>query len=389
MDKNIFKLFLCFFLIFCTNVYANELSEKGIKINNVDVTEKIKIIDDVPYIWLRELGSYSEDFSSNYAMGSSWGFVDGNYFKVSVNSNEVYAREERLFTKKPILMEDRLYISLEAFAFILEYDYKETDSFYLVDNFFVDKDYMFMQSQLIAHAMGGIDGVTITNSKEAFLYNYENGFKVFEVDFLYTDDLELIAIHDFYNPYLTTEGYEYGYEVKDGLTYDEFKENSIFGYYTPLSFEDIANLMVEHEDMYIVTDTKYTEDTFIRKQFNDIVEIANGIDPSILDRIVPQIYNYEMYYKINEIYDFKEYIFTLYQLPVLEYDRLINFVYENGIGIVTSDVSRASIELIDGLDDYNIKVYVHTINDENSMMELFNRGVYGIYTDFIKPLDFY
>ena len=48
----------------------------------------------------------------------------------------------------------------------------------------------------IAHASGGINGLTYLNSLETLNYNYELGHRYFEVDFSWTQDDELVLIHD-------------------------------------------------------------------------------------------------------------------------------------------------------------------------------------------------
>ncbi len=44
------------------------------------------------------------------------------------------------------------------------------------------------QNPLIAHALGEADGKIETNSKEAFLTSWQNGFRAVEADFTYTSD---------------------------------------------------------------------------------------------------------------------------------------------------------------------------------------------------------
>ena len=50
--------------------------------------------------------------------------------------------------------------------------------------------------KLIAHAAGGIDRFPYTNSKEAYLNSYKNGFRLFEIDISITSDEKLVARHD-------------------------------------------------------------------------------------------------------------------------------------------------------------------------------------------------
>lgn len=77
----------------------------------------------------------------------------------------------------------------------------------------------------IAHALGGIDGQTYTNSKEAIENSYNKGVRLFEVDVKLTSDNKLVCVHGWSKK---------DYEEKLGITYNE--ENSI------MSYEQLKNL---------------------------------------------------------------------------------------------------------------------------------------------------
>jgi glycerophosphoryl diester phosphodiesterase len=138
----------------------------------------------------------------------------------------------------------------------------------------------------IAHALGGVGNDIHINSVDAFNLSYQKGFKVFETDLTLTSDDKLVANHDWS-----------GYQTPP--TYAEFMKNKVYGKYTPTDAQEILDLLEKHPDMYLVTDTKETDPLLIRKQFTKIVEIAKQIDPSILDRIIPEIYTPQMYNVVN------------------------------------------------------------------------------------------
>ncbi|OAB37747.1 hypothetical protein PMSD_09330 [Paenibacillus macquariensis subsp. defensor] len=54
----------------------------------------------------------------------------------------------------------------------------------------------FTDYKLISHAMGSIQNQAYTNSYEAFVANYEQGNRVFEVDLLLTEDHQVVARHE-------------------------------------------------------------------------------------------------------------------------------------------------------------------------------------------------
>ena len=62
-------------------------------------------------------------------------------------------------------------------------------------NVIENDSYDWTKYDLIAHAGGGIDEKTYTNSVEAFKLNYENGFRLFEFDIAITSENILVARH--------------------------------------------------------------------------------------------------------------------------------------------------------------------------------------------------
>ena len=55
----------------------------------------------------------------------------------------------------------------------------------------------YEQNRLVAHALGAIEDKKETNSKEAFIHSWENGYKVLEADFSLTSDGVVVVRHDF------------------------------------------------------------------------------------------------------------------------------------------------------------------------------------------------
>ncbi|NCC15985.1 MAG: hypothetical protein EOM28_06495 [Clostridia bacterium] len=240
---------------------------------------------------------------------------------------------------------------------------------------------------LVAHALGEADGKIETNSKEAFLASWGNGFRAMEIDFTYTSDGVLVARHDF-----EADGTYYRLEqeanaplVMDSKTY----QNSKIVYdQTPLTAVDILALMAEYPDVYLITDTKDTDQATVQKQFSDLKKIAEAMEqPQVLERIVPQIYNEEMYDWVKEIYPFQEWIYTLYLNYYPNYPEIADFCVEKGIGTVTIEYARVTKEVLNTLHAKGIKVYAHTINRYKQFEDLLALGLDGIYTDRIKPYE--
>lgn len=246
----------------------------------------------------------------------------------------------------------------------------------------------FAAHKVVAHAMGGINGHTYTNALDAFVANYEQGTRVFEVDLLLTTDGELVARHEWTGNMSRLLGQlEVLPAAKQGtvLSYAEFMDSPILNIYSPLDLDKIFDLMVAYPDAYIVTDTKELDPGLAAQQFELIVHTAERRDPSLLSRIVPQIYSRDMLELINQVHVFPEVIYTLYQSQDSN-EAVIEFVKETGVDI-TMPAPRAEKSFVQKLKRAGARIYVHTLNDEKEIAELSHLGVDGFYTDFVSEDD--
>lgn len=245
----------------------------------------------------------------------------------------------------------------------------------------------FEDYKVISHACGGIDGKDYTNSYEALELSYEKGQRVVEADFLFTSDGALVLRHYWKD--------DLGQENFDGTapTLEEFKSTPIFGVYTPMTAEDFVAYMSSHEDLYLVTDVKHKmKSTTFEDTMKEFVKIAKQIDASVLERVIVQIYCEDDYKKMEKIYPFASYIFTLYKLPKQykdNYGKIAEFCKESGISVVTMPAKwikeKADIE---ELTENDIRVYVHTVNEQEEAVKMLGMGVTGIYTDYLYESDF-
>lgn len=240
---------------------------------------------------------------------------------------------------------------------------------------------------LIAHALGGIDGVDYTNSLEAFQTNYDKGQRLFEVDFSITKDGLLAARHDWMG-YLAAK-FEQNIpaeKLEEPLTLKEFKSYKILENYTPLSFADVARLSKKYPDVYFITDTKETDPELVKQQFTVIRDTANRIDTTILDRFIPEIYTPEMLDIVRDIIPFKHVIFSLY-LTSMEPPEVVQFVKEHDVHVVAMPEERATKTFIQDLNDIGVVTYVHSLNKVKDVKKLMRMGVHGVYTDFLSYKD--
>jgi len=249
---------------------------------------------------------------------------------------------------------------------------------------YYDFDYSWLDAAppLIAHACGGIDGYTYTNSLEAFEYNYALGHRLFEIDFDLTQENILVASHEKKNWYEMT-----GMDSNTPMTYDLFESLPLLNQYHSLNAREIIALMQQYPDIYLVTDTKYTDRTSVQLQFAQLVRIAKEIDPAILDRIIPQIYHEEMLSWIMDIHPFRSVIFTLYMTSWTP-ESIMSFCAQTGVRFITMSHHVFKQEIADLWNLLGIHIGVHTVNDPQAAHSFIDQGVDAIYTDTLLPADF-
>lgn len=237
-------------------------------------------------------------------------------------------------------------------------------------------DYSWSEkSPYIAHALGGILGESYTNSYEAFLLNYQLGQRLFEVDLIPADDGHVVAAHD---P-LPTDGH-------DGpVTVNSFLSALTNDKYHRLSFADLVRILTRYPDVYIITDTKYTEPAQVLAQFNDMVQTARDIDSTVLDRFVIQIYNQAMLSTVMQTYPWKSVIYTLYNDPSWTPENVQTFAASSGVKYITMWGSWVTPEIAQLWTNNGIKIAAHTINNLTVADQLRSLGVSNIYTDFLLP----
>jgi glycerophosphoryl diester phosphodiesterase len=224
---------------------------------------------------------------------------------------------------------------------------------------------------LVAHAGGTVGNVQGTNTIEAVQTNYELGHRVFELDFNLTSDGKLVGIHD--------------WGGKAAKSWDEFSSKQVSGLFTPTSLEMFLDFLEQHEDAYIITDTKsfdYTDEQ-ITEQFQILFDAAS-VRPELRERIIVQVYNQKMYHLINKIYKYPNILYTLYMTPDTE-AQVVEFVRSENIPVIVMPPERANQPFLSDIYAAGAKVFLHTLNDINDIKAWLAKGVSGFYTDDILP----
>lgn len=239
------------------------------------------------------------------------------------------------------------------------------------------------QYSVICHALGMTEqGDTLTNSKEAFLYNYEKGQRVFEADVQITSDSVMVLRHDWNSDLGQASEFGWTDTEKTVPTAEKFLETPIYGQYTPLSLEEWFDIMEKYPDIYMVTDTKYS--TEVSKQFQLFVDTAlkNGHE-SVLERVIVQLYYKDMYEEVMEVYPFRNVLWTLYYIGYPGKEDISEFVSSRNIPVVVMVSSWWYGQQQADLEEMDVKVYLHTVNEELEAQDVLHRGADGIYTDVL------
>lgn len=240
---------------------------------------------------------------------------------------------------------------------------------------------------MISHAMGGIDGYDYSNCLEGFLENYEEGHRFFEVDMELTSDDRIVLWHGWNRQFCS--------KYKKGRipTYAEFMGSRIYDKYTPMDLEALLKLMDQYPDVHIITDTKHSSSTIVKKQFKAIVSTASNLGiPEVLDRFIVELYTKDMYKVVEGIHHFKEYILTLYKLlgkapSKSRLQDLASFCKKKGINTIAMYAKWWNPKYTRYVKSYGIDLALYTVNDPDDAEDYFDEGVNALFTDFLPPLD--
>jgi len=233
-------------------------------------------------------------------------------------------------------------------------------------------DGSFSPPELIAHAGGAVNQQIYTNSLEALDANYAKGFRFFEIDFSWTSDGEMVAIHDweaaFRKKFIVPEEIRTPTEAQ----FLALKTNSGL---TQLSLEGVLAWAKDKGDAVIITDVKDENLKALRKIRRDF----EGFEKFI----IPQVYTYGEFDEVNRL-GYPDIILTLYRMKINFYD-VIEFSRLKSPFAVTMPWQVAQAGLAYYLDQNNTTVYAHTVNDMELYDSLKKIGVYGVYTDSLVP----
>jgi glycerophosphoryl diester phosphodiesterase len=226
----------------------------------------------------------------------------------------------------------------------------------------------------IAHAGGGINGKTYTNSYEALDLNIKKGFTYFEIDFSFTRDNHLVCLHDWQRSFKRSFGFQAG-EKPSIETFEFLSRNA--SEFTKCTLGGLSEWMDKNPTAIIVTDVK--EDNLMALSM-----ISKKIK-NYQKRVIPQIYQPQNYNMVKKM-GFNSIIWTLYRFNGSLQDVARWSSTFKGPFAITMPTSAAVTGLPGLLGRKGIPSYVHTINSDKETKILKEQyKVTEIYTDFLSP----
>ena len=231
-------------------------------------------------------------------------------------------------------------------------------------------------TSFIAHAGGGIDGKTYTNSLEAVNKSIRNYFKLIELDLLVTDDDKIIAQHDYrileeicnVNIFIDKKK-----KIKKKILFKDLNNcKSIFqGKYTLLKEDKIIEIFENNKNLILVTD-KINDYKLIKKKFK------------FQDRLIVEVFTIKDYLKAK-LYGVKNpmFLFT---------DGRRNIFYTIFFNIKLISISTANVKKYEGFLKYlfnnKVSIYSFSSNSEKFNKKYIGNSITGVYTDFWNIKDF-
>ena len=104
----------------------------------------------------------------------------------------------------------------------------------------------------------------------------------------------------------------------------------------------------------------------------------------LINRIIPQVFNEEMYTYLEDNFEYEEYVFVLYRTDMSNeevIDMLNKYEKINYLSISNARDKRVSLIISVKLKRIDVEIYVHTINSEIKVFLYKSIGVDGIYSD--------
>lgn len=243
-----------------------------------------------------------------------------------------------------------------------------------------------------AHAMGAVERIKYTNSKNAFYQSYANGFRVFEIDVKATSDSEAIICHggSYFKNIVRCNGDQERYIApnafndldEEGYPFSEinFIKEKVFGKYEVVRWEDILSWLEDYSDIFFMLDVKGGPETFL--------DILLRVPIHLRKRLIAQIGVAHTSYLLPELRKLGIEIVHLIEDYYCRLEgrytnnELIRICLENKIGVLTLGKNRIDDNILELAERYGIEICAYNqVNTSGTVERLRKRGVKLFCTD--------
>ena len=229
---------------------------------------------------------------------------------------------------------------------------------------------------VIAHAGGVVNGVAMTNSREALFSARDKGFKFIELDLLFTADSMLVAYHS-WDEYNVAIGKQENSSVAPTLK--DFLSRQLPGGFTPLTADDINDFFISHDSIFFVTD-----------KISD-AKILNKFFPRLKNRMVVEAFNYKDYSDLlKENYAYVTYSCMANDVYVAPIKHLLfHWIFPGKkiecVALHTSAFDYNYLKILRAVTDFKISLF--TVNRLKEIPREYIKDICFLYTDSLLPSD--
>jgi glycerophosphoryl diester phosphodiesterase len=223
----------------------------------------------------------------------------------------------------------------------------------------------------IAHAGGGIAGLSYTNSLNALNHSYDLGFRYFEVDLNTTTDDQIVILHD-WGP---TVHYLFGVAPGQRSYYD-FMHLTMRGGLRQLNLAGLYTWTMSHPDSYVVLHIKTNVPELL-------VRVAVAY-PRARRHWLPYVYA-QQFQEAKDLGFTEPFLYVDAHLP--SDDAVLSIARDNHPFAVAMPAGRATGELPRRLKAENVATYAWTVDSADLRGRLIRNDVAGILTNFLPPTD--